>query len=229
MPLSAACYPWHLWLCMAVLSIAPFMFFYGLIWTSYHLHHQCSFMASYGLLISCAFGCPDILLLSLVCLWGVFRQCQLWCSMPCSTLMILQTLRHALSSLRLSAMSQLARYVFWIHSWHWSSVCSWVGFDTAGAVSKWQPATSRFQGFLSEDTSYISVWQIYVEIERARLIRKLAKIKEEQGQIAEAAELMQEVAVCELPSYFYHPSWFWSMQVLWEASWKLCTFCWLVR
>jgi hypothetical protein len=40
---------------------------------------------------------------------------------------------------------------------------------------------------------------------------------------------MQEVAVCELPSYFYHPSWFWSMQVLWEASWKLCTFCWLVR
>jgi hypothetical protein len=67
---------------------------------------------------------------------------------------------------------------------------------------------SRFQGFLSEDTSYISVWQIYVEIERARLIRKLAKIKEEQGQIAEAAELMQEVAVCELSSYFYHPSGF---------------------
>jgi hypothetical protein len=66
MPLSAACYPWHLWLCMVVLSVAPFVFFYGLIWTSYHLHHQCSFMASYGLLISCAFGCPDILLLSLV-------------------------------------------------------------------------------------------------------------------------------------------------------------------
>ncbi|KAJ6419579.1 hypothetical protein OIU84_029647 [Salix udensis] len=36
---------------------------------------------------------------------------------------------------------------------------------------------------------------IYVEIERARLIRKLAKIKEEQGLIAEAADLMQEVAV----------------------------------
>lgn len=66
MPLSAACYPWHLWLCMVVLSVAPFVFFYGLIWTSYHLHHQCSFMASYGFLISCAFGCPDILLLSLV-------------------------------------------------------------------------------------------------------------------------------------------------------------------
>ncbi len=37
--------------------------------------------------------------------------------------------------------------------------------------------------------------QIYVEIERARLIKKLAKIKEEQGLIAEAADLMQEVAV----------------------------------
>ncbi|KAG6392781.1 hypothetical protein SASPL_147007 [Salvia splendens] len=36
---------------------------------------------------------------------------------------------------------------------------------------------------------------IYVEIERARLIKKLAKIKEEQGHIAEAADLMQEVAV----------------------------------
>lgn len=37
--------------------------------------------------------------------------------------------------------------------------------------------------------------QIYVEIERARLIKRLAKIKEEQGLIAEAADLMQEVAV----------------------------------
>jgi hypothetical protein len=40
--------------------------------------------------------------------------------------------------------------------------------------------------------------QIYVEIERARLIKRLAKIKEEQGLVAEAAELMQEVPVCEL-------------------------------
>lgn len=37
--------------------------------------------------------------------------------------------------------------------------------------------------------------QIYVEIERARLIKKLAKIKEEQKLIGEAADLMQEVAV----------------------------------
>ncbi|KAF3505775.1 hypothetical protein F2Q69_00000386 [Brassica cretica] len=41
----------------------------------------------------------------------------------------------------------------------------------------------------------VSAGKIYVEIERARLTRKLAKIKEEQGQIAEAADLMQEVAV----------------------------------
>lgn len=40
-------------------------------------------------------------------------------------------------------------------------------------------------------------WQIYVEIERARLIKKLAKIKEEQGLIAEAADLMQEIAVTD--------------------------------
>ncbi|KAL3618551.1 hypothetical protein CASFOL_037633 [Castilleja foliolosa] len=43
----------------------------------------------------------------------------------------------------------------------------------------------------------ISAAKIYVEIERARLIKKLAKIKEEQGQIAEAADLMQEIAVGE--------------------------------
>uniref|UniRef100_A0A6V7QZD8 PCI domain-containing protein n=1 Tax=Ananas comosus var. bracteatus TaxID=296719 RepID=A0A6V7QZD8_ANACO len=41
----------------------------------------------------------------------------------------------------------------------------------------------------------VSAGKIYVEIERARLIRKLAKIKEEQGLIAEAADLMQEIAV----------------------------------
>ncbi|WZZ91764.1 hypothetical protein YC2023_120343 [Brassica napus] len=41
----------------------------------------------------------------------------------------------------------------------------------------------------------VAAGKIYVEIERARLTRKLAKIKEDQGQIAEAADLMQEVAV----------------------------------
>ncbi|XP_047311449.1 26S proteasome non-ATPase regulatory subunit 12 homolog A-like [Impatiens glandulifera] len=41
----------------------------------------------------------------------------------------------------------------------------------------------------------VSAGKLYVEIERARLIKRLAKIKEEQGEIAEAAELMQEIAV----------------------------------
>ncbi|KAL6502645.1 26S proteasome non-ATPase regulatory subunit 12 A [Orobanche hederae] len=41
----------------------------------------------------------------------------------------------------------------------------------------------------------VSAGKIYVEIERARLIKNLAKIKEEQGQIAEAVDSMQEIAV----------------------------------
>ncbi|KAL3818823.1 hypothetical protein ACJIZ3_004728 [Penstemon smallii] len=41
----------------------------------------------------------------------------------------------------------------------------------------------------------VSAGKIYVEIERARLIKRLAKIKEEQGLISEAADLMQEIAV----------------------------------
>ncbi|KAI3893816.1 hypothetical protein MKW92_025605 [Papaver armeniacum] len=41
----------------------------------------------------------------------------------------------------------------------------------------------------------VSAGKIYVEIERARLVKKLAKIKEEQGEIAEAGDLMQEIAV----------------------------------
>uniref|UniRef100_A0A7N0TRH7 PCI domain-containing protein n=1 Tax=Kalanchoe fedtschenkoi TaxID=63787 RepID=A0A7N0TRH7_KALFE len=48
---------------------------------------------------------------------------------------------------------------------------------------------------LIKTLNLVSAGKIYVEIERARLIKKLAKIKEEQGQIAEAADLMQEVAV----------------------------------
>ncbi len=34
-----------------------------------------------------------------------------------------------------------------------------------------------------------------MEIERARLTRQLAKLKEEEGKIDEAAEILQEVAV----------------------------------
>ncbi|KAF9598483.1 hypothetical protein IFM89_027917 [Coptis chinensis] len=41
----------------------------------------------------------------------------------------------------------------------------------------------------------VSAGKIYVELEHARLIKKLAKIKESQGLIAEAADLMQEIVV----------------------------------
>ena len=37
--------------------------------------------------------------------------------------------------------------------------------------------------------------QIYVEIERARLTKRLAKIKEASGDVDEAADTLQEVAV----------------------------------
>lgn len=37
--------------------------------------------------------------------------------------------------------------------------------------------------------------QIYVEIERARLTRQLARMREEEGAVQEAAEILQEVAV----------------------------------
>lgn len=40
-----------------------------------------------------------------------------------------------------------------------------------------------------------------MEIERARLIKKLARIKEEQGLIAEAADLMQEIAVSKCVTF----------------------------
>ncbi|KAL9313733.1 hypothetical protein ACSQ67_019185 [Phaseolus vulgaris] len=48
---------------------------------------------------------------------------------------------------------------------------------------------------LIKTLNIVSAGKIYVEIEGARLIKKLAKIKEEQGHIAEAADLMQEIAV----------------------------------
>jgi 26S proteasome regulatory subunit N5 len=35
--------------------------------------------------------------------------------------------------------------------------------------------------------------QIYVEVERARLTRLLAKIKEDEGKIVEAADILQEL------------------------------------
>lgn len=41
----------------------------------------------------------------------------------------------------------------------------------------------------------VSAGKIFVEVERARLTRMHAKIKEDQGKLDEAAEIMQEVAV----------------------------------
>lgn len=40
-----------------------------------------------------------------------------------------------------------------------------------------------------------SALQIYVEIERARLTKTLAKIKEDAGNITEAADILQELQV----------------------------------
>ena len=39
--------------------------------------------------------------------------------------------------------------------------------------------------------------KIHVELERARLTRQLAKIRESEGKVAEAADLMSEVQVWE--------------------------------
>ncbi len=44
--------------------------------------------------------------------------------------------------------------------------------------------------------------QIFVEIERARLTKQLAKLKEEEGKVDEAAEILQEVAVVSTPALF---------------------------
>lgn len=41
----------------------------------------------------------------------------------------------------------------------------------------------------------VSEGKIYVEVERARLVRILAKMKEEDGEIAEAAKLLQDVQI----------------------------------
>jgi hypothetical protein len=44
---------------------------------------------------------------------------------------------------------------------------------------------------------------MFVEIERARLTRILAKIKEDEGKIAEAADVLQEIQVrASSPPFF---------------------------
>ena len=46
--------------------------------------------------------------------------------------------------------------------------------------------------------------QIYVEIERARLTKRLAKIKEASGDVDEAADTLQEVAVVSTGQALMH-------------------------
>ena len=48
---------------------------------------------------------------------------------------------------------------------------------------------------LIETLNTVTSGKIFVEVEKARLTRQLAKIKEEAGKTSEAAEIMQEVAV----------------------------------
>lgn len=48
--------------------------------------------------------------------------------------------------------------------------------------------------------------QIIVEIERARLTRRLAKIQETEGRISEAADTLQEIAVVSIAQFQWKPS-----------------------
>jgi hypothetical protein len=48
---------------------------------------------------------------------------------------------------------------------------------------------------LIETLRTITEGKIYVEVERARLTRTLSKIKEDEGKIDEAAEILQELQV----------------------------------
>lgn len=41
----------------------------------------------------------------------------------------------------------------------------------------------------------LRLWQIFVELERARLTKMLSEIREKEGKISEAADLLQEVQV----------------------------------
>lgn len=70
--------------------------------------------------------------------------------------------------------------------------------DDGGAplcVCVWQITDLPVKTALIETLSTVTAGKIYVEVERARLVRQLAKIKEAAGDIDAAAEAMQEVAV----------------------------------
>lgn len=82
--------------------------------------------------------------------------------------------------------------------------------------------------------------KIFVEVERARLTRILAKIREQEGKVAEAAEILQEVQVsgsatplyssslASLPSSFFlcpaPPFFFANTRILVRVFSSLCHF-----
>ena len=65
--------------------------------------------------------------------------------------------------------------------------------EAMGYIEKAPDAATKVA--LIETLSAVTSGKIFVEVEKARLTRQLAKIKEEQGKPEEAAEIMQEVAV----------------------------------
>lgn len=56
----------------------------------------------------------------------------------------------------------------------------------------------------NQASTLLFFFQIYVEIERARLTRILATIREGQGNIAEAANVLQELQVCVIVIVKHH-------------------------
>lgn len=58
--------------------------------------------------------------------------------------------------------------------------------------------TEDLNPLLLANTPNMSSSQIYVEIERARLTKTLANIKEQSGEVKEAASILQELQVRDL-------------------------------
>ena len=61
---------------------------------------------------------------------------------------------------------------------------------------KQRSVTYYFSLFRGQTLRAVTEGKIHVELERARLTRQLAKIRESEGKVAEAADLMAEVQVC---------------------------------
>lgn len=78
---------------------------------------------------------------------------------------------------------------------HWENI--FVALDPRGLGHEEGGAKAPLVCFPPE-TCKCAMLQIFVEIERARLTRRLATIKEAEGNIAEAADTLQEVPVVSL-------------------------------